>query len=139
MFFHRHGGKRAIAEPDDKCDCQKPSCFITFLYDVLGIELDANAIGSVGGRLELEFQQGGSGDVWDVHGWDHDTWICAGFLVTRPRLDCNHDISKSIYLYTLKVTVSVPICLYRYIYKFTTWMLFTLGVLGQLEALHTKQ
>lgn len=39
-------------------------------------------IGSEGGRLELEFQQGGSGDVWDVHGWDHDTWMCeAGLLV----------------------------------------------------------
>lgn len=39
MFFHRHGGKCAIAEQDDKCDRQKPSCFRTFLFDVLDIFL----------------------------------------------------------------------------------------------------
>ena len=36
-------------------------------------------------------------------------WIV---IITCPNL--------YIYLYTLKVTVSVPICLYQYIYKFTT-------------------
>lgn len=167
MFFHRHGGKCAIAEQDDKCDRQKPSCFRTFLFDVLDTEPDTGAFAQltfpefhhkyclptplesfrsqdpylcwVGGRalrvrVPARRQRRCVRCPW-MRSWYLDVW---SRTFGRSCLNCNHDMSKCVYINFKGDSISTYMLIHLYIYRFVTWMPFTLGVVEQRGALHSS-